>query len=229
MTTPSSPAEVGGATAAVLAHGDEAGIALRHLVLRPRDADGPARARRLAELGIGGRRPVPAFDAVSRDFALRMEAPLAGVNLIDDRGQYFAGLHAPPSEEPPVPEDGAAPPPAESGAGREDGADSEERALPSEMAFCPHVVARRRALVLEDIHDFARFSVDPVVDLLNVRSYLGAPLMDPSGIALGTIWVVDHEPRRWGREGLAVVKELAAELTERIQSGEFRDDGPSGA
>lgn len=35
-------------------------------------------------------------------------------------------------------------------------------------------------------------------------------------MALGTVCVVDLEPRPWGREGLETIKSMAAELVEQI-------------
>ncbi|GAA3486790.1 hypothetical protein GCM10018987_08690 [Streptomyces cremeus] len=82
--------------------------------------------------------------------------------------------------------------------------------------YCPHVVARRKALVLEDVCDYPRFAGNPVVDEIGIRSYLGAPLIDRDGIALGAICVVDVKPRQWGREGLETIKAMAAELMTQI-------------
>jgi GAF domain-containing protein len=84
------------------------------------------------------------------------------------------------------------------------------------------VVVRRKALVLEDVRDFPRFAGNPVVDEIGIRSYLGAPLVDRTGMALGTVCVVDVEPRRWGRAGLDTIKTLAAELVGQIHR---REDG----
>jgi GAF domain-containing protein len=63
-----------------------------------------------------------------------------------------------------------------------------------------------------------------VVDEIGIRSYLGAPLIDRTGTTLGTICVVDTEPRPWGRPGLETIKALAAELMERINQREERRD-----
>jgi GAF domain-containing protein len=195
--------------------GPEAGPALRHLFLRPEDPDSEARGRRLRELGIGDRANAE-LDEVARQAVIRLGGRIGGVNLIGENRQFFAGFYAVPSDPVAGPDDEAP---------RSEDAEP-ERDMPNEIAYCPIVVARRKALVLEDVRDFARFAMDPVVDLLGVHAYIGAPLMDPSGIALGTLWVVDLSPQRWGREGLAVVKGMAAQLTERIQRGEFRDGGP---
>ncbi|MET8136783.1 MULTISPECIES: GAF domain-containing protein [unclassified Streptomyces] len=179
------------------------------LLLTPEDKDAPARVRRLRRLGLG-ERPEPAFDAFADRLAVVAAAPYSMVNFIGEEQQFFAGLHTP------------------DGAGR--GTDLVAKADRSELepgrymardhGFCPHVVVRRKALVLEDVCDYPRFAGNPVVDEFGVRSYLGAPLIDRSGIALGTICVVDVEPRPWGRAGLETIKSMAAELVEQLERRE---------
>jgi GAF domain-containing protein len=57
-----------------------------------------------------------------------------------------------------------------------------------------------------------------VVDEVGIRSYLGAPLIDEeTGTAIGTVCIVDLEPRPWGRPGLDFIKEKAAELMQIIK------------
>ena len=47
------------------------------------------------------------------------------------------------------------------------------------------MVVRRKALVLEDVSDYPRFAGNPVVDEFGIRSYLGAPLVDSTGMDAG--------------------------------------------
>ncbi|MFJ6792947.1 GAF domain-containing protein [Streptomyces sp. NPDC091268] len=171
-----------------------------HLLLTPVDREAPARAVRLRELGLGDR-PDRELDLFARRVADTVAAPYAGVNFAGGERQFFAGLYH------------AADAPASGYPARE---------LPRDHGYCPYVVVRRRALVLEDVRDFARFAGNAVVDGSGVRSYLGAPLTDRRGIVLGTVCAVDTVPRRWGAEGLATVKELAAELVALLHE---REDG----
>lgn len=171
------------------------------LLLTPQDTEAPARARRLRGLGLG-ERPEPALDTFAARLAGRTGATYAMVNFIGEQGQFFAGLHA-PEAAPVVREDGTR---AEIG-----------RFLPRDHGFCPYVVVRRRALALEDVRDFPRFAGNAVVDDLGIRSYLGAPLLDSTGMALGTVCVADVAPRAWGREGLESIKATAAELVVRLE------------
>jgi GAF domain-containing protein len=96
------------------------------------------------------------------------------------------------------------------------------RFMDRDHGYCPHVVVRRKALVLDDVCDYPRFAGNPVVDEIGIRSYLGAPLIDRTGTALGTICVVDIEPRPWGRAGLETIKSLATELIDKIHAREAR-------
>ena len=172
------------------------------LLLTPEDKEAPARALRLIRLGLV--EPDPALDAYADRLAVLTGAPYAMVNFIDEQRQFFAGLHLPKvAPAVVVKADGSTPV-----LGRE---------LARDHGFCPHVVVRRKALVLEDVSDYPRFAGNPVVDEFGIRSYLGAPLIDSTGMVLGTVCVVDVEPRHWGRPGLETIKSSAAELVARLE------------
>lgn len=170
------------------------------LLLTPQDTEAPARVARLRELGVSDR-PIPEFDAFAHELARVTDAPFAMVNFIDEERQYFSGLY----DSTIDPEKGPVDP--NGGVGR---------VMARDHGFCVHVVARRTALVLEDVRDFARFAVNPVADEFGITSYLGAPLLDPSGMALGTICVIDQRPRPWGQQGLRTIKTMAAQLQREI-------------
>jgi GAF domain-containing protein len=171
------------------------------LLLTPEDREAPARVRRLRRLGLA-ERPDPALDTFAAHLAGLVEAPYAMVNFLVEGGQFFAGLRVP--DVPPVRRgDGTAP---EFG-----------RVQPRDHGFCPHVVVRRKALVLEDVRDYPRFAGNAVVDEFGIHSYLGAPLIDSTGTVLGTVSAADVRPRTWGRAGLETVKSSAADLVRRIE------------
>ncbi|MGW2915713.1 GAF domain-containing protein [Streptomyces asoensis] len=172
------------------------------LLLTPEDSEAPARARRLRGLGLGAR-PEPALDAFADRLAEVAGAPYAMVNFLDEQRQFFAGLHTP-----------------QGGRAARGGKPEMGRRLPRDYGYCPHVVVRGRALVLEDVADYPRFAGNPVVDEFGIRSYLGAPLVDTSGMVLGTVCVADLTPRSWGRAGLETIKATAADLAGRLQRNE---------
>jgi GAF domain-containing protein len=172
-----------------------------HHPLTPADPEVPVRLRRLHELGLGDG-PDPQLDEFARRVGEITRAPLAMVNFIQEDRQYLGGLHTGATVPGPLQ------------------AALAGRTFSREHGYCPHVVVRRKALVLDDVCDYPRFAGNPVVDEIGIRSYLGAPLIDRTGVALGTICVVDLEPRPWGRPGLQTIKVLAAELVAQIQARE---------
>lgn len=176
-------------------------------IFTPVDEEAPRRVARLRELGLGDR-PEPEFDDFARILATSTNAPLAMVNFVGEDRQYFAGLHAPGF--------------VAGGPGVVAAADDPARVMTKQQGWCPHVVVRRLPLVLDDVCDYPRFAGNPVVDEFGIRSYLGAPLIDRTGTTLGTICVVDLEPRPWGRPGLDFIKAKAAEMMEMIHARENR-------
>ncbi|GCB44162.1 GAF domain-containing protein [Streptomyces sp. NL15-2K] len=181
------------------------------LLLTPEDREAPDRVRRLRRLRLG-EHPEPALDAFADRVAECTGAPYAMVNFIDEHRQFFAGLHVPDIR-----------PTVTSSAGTEQSAPELGRHMERDHGFCPHVVVRRKALVLEDVRDYPRFAGNPIVDEFGIRSYLGAPLVDSTGMVLGTVCAADIEPRPWGRSGLEIIKSAAAELVARLERRE--DDG----
>jgi GAF domain-containing protein len=165
---------------------------------------------RLREIGLG-LGPDQEFDAFARHLAEAARiltgarhAPFAFVNFITDR-QYISGLYVAGQDSWSATESAGA---------------ADLREAPLDVGFCPHVVVRRKALVLDDVCDYPRFVGNPIVDQLGIRTYLGAPLIDRTGTTLGTICVVDREPRPWGHPGLDLIKERATDLMQRIHRRE---------
>ena len=64
-------------------------------------------------------------------------------------------------------------------------------------SFCTHAIAQADLFVVPDLIRDPRFGDHPlVVGDPHLRSYAGMPLLTPEGHALGTICVLDREPRR---------------------------------
>ncbi|MEU3269845.1 GAF domain-containing protein [Saccharomonospora sp. NPDC006951] len=186
------------------------------ILTAPDDPEVSQRMARLRALGLGDQ-PDKVFDEFAARLATITGAPFAMVNFINDRQQYFAGLYTPSASRTAGALE-AVQGSVHADPGREMGLDH---------GFCPHVVVRRKALVLDDVCDYPRFAGNPVVDKIGIRSYLGAPLIDRTGTALGTICVVATEPRPWGRPGLETIKSLASELTDLIHQREQQQEAAS--
>ena len=68
--------------------------------------------------------------------------------------------------------------------------------VPREISICSHTILDDAPLIVEDTleHDVFK-NIGMVINPPNVRFYAGVPLVNPEGLALGTLWVIDKEPK----------------------------------
>jgi PAS domain S-box-containing protein len=112
--------------------------------------------------------PEVAFDRLTRLAADIFEVPMASIALIDDKRQWFKSAVG-----------------------------LQERETPRDIAFCSHIIESREAMVVEDAEIDDRFDCNPlVVGPPFIRFYAGCPLLTPTGMVLGTIWIGDTENRQ---------------------------------
>ncbi len=93
----------------------------------------------------------------------------------------------------------------------------EAQQTPREWAFCSHAILEHQPFVVEDAAADARFSGNPLVqDDPRIRFYAGVPLRDQAGNALGTLCVIDREPRKLRAAELQGLLDLAAIAMEEL-------------
>lgn len=90
---------------------------------------------------------------------------------------------------------------------------------PRDLAFCAHAIINpEQLLIVEDARMDARFSDHPaVVGEPYIRFYAGAPLVTDEGDALGTLCVVDTEPRQLTRLQLDTLTLLSRQVMQLLQ------------
>ncbi len=149
----------------------------------PRHPFEDSRLAALQDLGVLDTSPEPAFDALARAAAGLCGAPIAVVSLVDDCRQWFKARFGVEATE-----------------------------TPRDVAFCAHaILAPEVPLVVPDARLDARFSDNPIVHgAPNVVFYAGVPLRDrTTGLPLGTLCVIDHQPRTLAPAVLAALVDLA--------------------
>jgi serine phosphatase RsbU (regulator of sigma subunit)/PAS domain-containing protein len=105
------------------------------------------------------------------------------------------------------------------------GRTTESRTGAAEDTLCLGAVRRRRALIVPDAAADQRVSDLPSVRAGTVGAYLGVPLIDSSGAALGALCVYDGDPREWSTRELDTLSRLGdhvvAELELHLVSGQL--------
>lgn len=89
---------------------------------------------------------------------------------------------------------------------------------PREQAFCDHAIRSDNILVVEDAQADKRFSNNPLITGdPNIRFYAGAPLQVGNGAALGTLCVIDHQPRSMSKEQLSALSVLRDAVVAQLE------------
>jgi len=89
---------------------------------------------------------------------------------------------------------------------------------PREQAFCTHAILDTKTLIVPDALQDPRFAANPLVTSdPYIRFYAGAPLVTATGASLGTLCVVDRQPRLLSEEQLAALEALARVVVGQLE------------
>jgi GAF domain-containing protein len=154
-----------------------------------------ARVAALNRYAILDTEPEQSFDdlVVLASFVCR--TPIATLSLVDDHRQWFKSKVG-----------------------------VEVRETPRDISFCAHAIQQEELFIVPDALEDPRFKDNPLVlGDPHIRFYAGAPLIDEDGYALGTLCVMDRQPRELDdtqKEALRSLRRLALsqiELRRNIQ------------
>jgi GAF domain len=157
--------------------------------------DDPGRVAALRATGLLDGPASEALDRLARLAARVLDAPVALVSLVDRDRQVFAGCI------------GLAEPWAT------------RRETPLSHSLCQHAVDGREPLVLPDVRTHPLLRQSLAIRDLGVIAYAGVPLVTDDGYVLGTLCVIDHQPRAWTGEEISVLSDLAHAVMAEIRAG----------
>jgi len=152
----------------------------------------PSEAKRLSALAQYRVLDTPqeeAFDRLTRLVARYLHAPIALVSLVDHDRQWFKSCYG-----------------------------WDERQTSRQVSFCTHALDSERAFVVPDATRDARFSENPLVTgPEHIRAYAGAPLRTREGFVLGTLCVLDREPRGFTDLEIETLEDLAEVVVDELE------------
>jgi EAL domain-containing protein (putative c-di-GMP-specific phosphodiesterase class I) len=89
---------------------------------------------------------------------------------------------------------------------------------PRDISFCTHAIKGTDVFVVPDAHKDERFQSNPLVTgSPNVRFYAGAPIISMEGHALGTLCVIDYEPREFPAEQADALMALSRHVMAQLE------------
>lgn len=89
---------------------------------------------------------------------------------------------------------------------------------PLEASFCAHALATNEMLIVKDATKDERFAKNPlVVDSPNIRFYSGTPVRASNGEPIGTLCVIDLEPRDLSQAQVKILQELGKEIEAHLE------------
>ncbi|MFM2056972.1 MAG: hypothetical protein RLY71_1357 [Pseudomonadota bacterium] len=144
--------------------------------------DETARLAELAACRILDTAPEQVFDDIAALAAQLCAAPIALISLVDQDRQWFkaqVGLAVPQTHR--------------------------------DLAFCAHaILVPDEVMLVPDASEDERFFDHPLVSGdPGIRFYAGAPIVTPTGQALGTVCVIDQQPRELAGGQIEALRRLA--------------------
>ncbi|MDW3211903.1 MAG: PAS domain S-box protein [Reichenbachiella sp.] len=130
------------------------------------------------------------FDDITKIAAFICESPISLVSLIDKDRQWFKSRH---------------------------GLDVSE--TPRDLAYCAHAIhTPEDILEVPDAFKDERFHDNPLATGdPHVRFYAGAPLVSSGGYSLGTLCVIDHEPKKLNEAQREALWALSRQVTALLE------------
>jgi len=153
-------------------------------------ADEKERISQLKSLNILDTPPEERFDRVTRMARRLFGVPIALVSLIDENRQWFKSCFGLPVKE-----------------------------TDRDISFCGHAILASGTLVINDALLDERFADNPLVTgEPNIRFYAGHPLRTMSGQAMGTLCIIDTEPRDFVQDDHDMLADLAGMIEREMMA-----------
>ena len=169
-----------------------AGAIKRHSRDSPAAAN-PRRLQAVRDSGLLDSPSDPSFDRLTRVAARALNAPVAMVSVVAEDRQFLKACV------------GVAEPWAS------------RREMALSHSYCQHAVSSPEPLVVSDAREHPLLRESLAIRDTGAIAYAGVPLVSSHGLVLGTLCVIDHKPRQWTADEVALLGELAEAVAQEIR------------
>lgn len=140
---------------------------MQHIIDYPIPANEAERLEALRSTQLLDSKPEVAFDAIVLQARKAFNTPIVAISLLDDHRQWFKAKI---------------------------GLDISQ--TPRNIAFCAHTIIHDEVMYVLDAMQDMRFAHNPLVTGdTHIRFYAGAPIIISKELIIGTLCVIDTEPR----------------------------------
>jgi PAS domain S-box-containing protein len=147
------------------------------------------RIQALKDYGILDTLPEEQFDDLTLLASQICKVPIALISLVDEARQWFKSKVGLNVSE-----------------------------TPRNVAFCAHAILARELFIVPDLLQDERFKDNPlVIQDPKVRFYAGAPLETPSGFRIGTLCVIDYQPRKLSSEQIQSLQAISRQVVSQME------------
>ena len=158
------------------------------MIKPPIPDDEPQRLAALRDLEILDTNEERVFNGLASLAAYICKTPIALISLIDSDRQWFKARH-----------------------------NFSETETSRDVSFCAHAILQDGTFTVPDATKDERFKGNPLVAREGgIRFYAGSPLTTPEGYKIGTLCVLDREPKELSEGQLAALRELGYQVNSQV-------------
>ncbi|MEM9292313.1 MAG: GAF domain-containing protein [Acidobacteriota bacterium] len=151
------------------------------------------RLQEIYDLDLTSEETDEGLQAILEAATTALDIPVGLISVVLDSAQYFPAMHG------------------------LSGWIADVRGTPNQWSICIRVVRSGEPLVVPETHEHPQLCFNPIILHDEVRAYAGVPLRTSRGHTLGSLCVLDVEPREFSDEDIRTLEHWADRAAARLE------------